>query len=89
MSEGYIQVDAYETTRFEDEWIVLNLDNFTVTKLNEAGGFCWALLQNPQTASSIRRALKDEFGDVSQSTEDELEKFLVNLLECGLVKNAG
>ncbi len=86
----YVQKYAYEASQFEDEWIILNTDNYTVTKVNEVGGFCWELLKEAQSIDSIVEALKKNFSN----TEDielfpqEIEEFLTKLYEYGLITYA-
>lgn len=88
MMAQYIQSNKYETTQLEGEWIVLNTDNFTVTKLNEIGGFCWSLLSEVQTVDTIIKAITDEYAEISSTVEaSDIESFLSELMECGLVEN--
>ena len=82
----YIQKSNYETTQFEDEWIILNTDNYTITKLNDLGGFCWSLLNEPQTLTNLQQAIKKEFQN--EADELDIESFLSDLIQCGLVKHA-
>lgn len=83
----YIQSNNYETTQFEDEWIILNTDNFTVTKLNEVGGFCWLQLSEAKTIDSIHDAVTEKFSRISETAKDDIEEFLINLIQCGLVSH--
>lgn len=86
----YIRKNNYETTSFEDEWIVLNTDNYTITRLNETGGFCWSLLGEVQTIQSLTKAVSEKYGSIEHQKEVEadLALFLENLIECGLVEHA-
>jgi hypothetical protein len=81
----YIKKSDYETAHFDDEWIVLNTDNYTVTKLNETGGFCWSLLDKPQTVEALCDDVQQKFGADSKDVKEDVEAFLADLLKCGLI----
>ncbi|MGG1399990.1 PqqD family protein [Bacillus salipaludis] len=89
MIRPYIQKENVETTELDGEWILLNTDLLTITKLNEVGGLCWSLLNKEQTAESLALTVYEKF----QSTEDkekikkDMEEFLSHLDECGLIEN--
>lgn len=88
--ERYIQKENVEATQLDDEWILLNKDHYTVTKINEVGGFCWSFLQEPRTIESLIRAVETEFGlDESYETvEMDIESFLAELIRCDLIEYA-
>ena len=60
--DQYIRKNNYETTSFDGEWVILNTDNYTITRLNETGGFCWSLLSEAQSVHSLSRAVSQKFG---------------------------
>lgn len=85
----YIQKGKYGANELEGEWIILNTDEYTVTKINEVGGYCWSLLNEIQTVESLTAALMQNFSSeapISQVKQD-VEKFLTNLLQCGLIEH--
>jgi hypothetical protein len=84
----YIQKDNYETTKFDDEWIILNTDNYTITKLNDIGGFCWTLLHETQTINSLHQAIETEYDLANEKMEQDIEIFLSDLIQYGLVEHA-
>lgn len=89
MMTQYIQKGNYEATELDGEWIILNTDQYTITKLNDVGGHCWSMLNEVQTAETLTDSLLDKFS----LTKDELqikkdiEEFLANLVKCGLIQN--
>lgn len=83
----YVQKSNYESTHLDNEWIILNTDDYTVTKLNDIGGFCWSLLEAEQTLESLTQAVGREYLETKVSGR-EIEEFLSQLMECGLVKYA-
>ncbi|MBT2758395.1 PqqD family protein [Mesobacillus foraminis] len=83
----YIQVNDYETAEFDGEWVVLNTDNYTVTKLNEIGGFCWSMMKEAQTVDSLRQAIEQEFGRSSDNLSGDIEAFLSELMQYELIQH--
>jgi hypothetical protein len=84
----YIQKNNYETTKLDDEWIILNTDNYTITKLNDLGGFCWTLLQETQTINSLHQAIESEYNLTNEKIESDIETFLSDLIKYGLINDA-
>lgn len=82
----FIRTSDYETTQLDDELIVLNTDEFTVTKLNETGGFCWSMLSEVQTIESLSKAIQQKYGS-DPTNDNKVEVFLSQLLEYGLIQN--
>ena len=86
--DQYIRKNNYETTSFDGEWIILNTDNYTITRLNETGGFCWSLLGEAQSVQSLSKAVARKFSIELKAVEEDVVAFLDNLVECGLVEYA-
>ncbi|OXM85206.1 PqqD family protein [Paenibacillus rigui] len=84
----YVWRNQYETVELDGEWIILNTDSFTVTKLNDLGGFCWTLLQSAQTLPALLQAVHEQYEAVSPTAEQELESFVTDLMQRGLLKYA-
>lgn len=84
----YVWRNHFETVELDGEWIILDTDQFTVTKLNAMGGFCWSLLHSAQTLSSLLQAVHNRYESVSAAVETELDLFLTELMDCGLLKHA-
>ena len=86
--QQYIKKDDYETVQLDNEWIIMNTDQFTVTKLNAIGGYCWALLESPQTANALAQNVKIKFELDNKNLPTHIEEFLQELMKCELVKHA-
>lgn len=84
----YIQRAEYETTQLDDEWVVLNPEEFTVTKLNKIGGYCWQLLRESQSVESIMLSIENEQSSDEKIEQVDVEHFLHELMKCGLVVHA-
>lgn len=90
MKERYVQRKKYEASQFDDEWIILNTDLYTVTKVNEVGGFCWSLLESAQTVDSIAASVAGHF-NISEPDEmiiADIKDFIMELHHYGLVEYA-
>jgi hypothetical protein len=89
--ERYIQRSPYETTELDSEWLILNTDEFTVTKLNGVGGFCWDLLSESQTVESLVEAVKQRYSPEQDERilKEDIKNFLLHLKECRLIENVG
>jgi hypothetical protein len=83
----YRRKSNYETTHFDDEWIILNTDQYTLTKLNETGGYCWSLLSNIQTVESLCEAVALKYIHGCEGVTEDMDRFLLELYECGLIEN--
>lgn len=85
----YIQKNNVEETYIDDEWILLNLDQYTVTKVNKVGGFFWSLLHQEQTVESLLRTIVAEYRlDSSyEILEKDIEDYLSELIRCGLIQD--
>ena len=82
----FIQKNSFEATQIEDEWIILDTDQYTVTRLNDLGGFCWSKLREVQTVDSLHTAIDQEYG--AECEKDSIDKFLVELKKYGLIRHA-
>lgn len=85
----YVRMNNYESIELDTEWIILNTDEYTLTKLNGVGGFCWSLLGNAQTIDTIADAVRNEFQSVHSDVETDVEVFLHDMMNRGLVQLAG
>lgn len=82
----FIQKNSFDATHIEDEWIILDTEQFTVTRLNELGGFCWQKLREAQSAETLREAIDQEYGAVCEKAS--IDNFLSDLMKCGLISHA-
>ncbi|WJH32296.1 PqqD family protein [Paenibacillus sp. CC-CFT747] len=87
MTIRYVRSKDYDTVHMEGEWVILDADQFTVTKLNETGGFYWSLLAEPRSAEELLEKLGRHYTVPAGSAREELEEFLLHLVRCGLVEH--
>jgi hypothetical protein len=81
----YTRNNDYEAILLDDEWIILNTDNFTITKVNEAGGYCWELLQHSQNTVTLIEKIQEKFN--FEAKEQDILSFISDMIRCGLVKH--
>ncbi|WP_404405943.1 PqqD family protein [Jeotgalibacillus malaysiensis] len=72
---------------FNDEAVILHAEQFTVTTLNETGLFCWELLKQGKTIDEIRQQLLLVYDAPPEIIERDLELFLRDMQQKGLVGN--
>jgi hypothetical protein len=89
MMTHFIQKGNVEATELDGEWIILNTELYTITKLNGVGGLCWSLLNEVQTVDTLTNSLVEEYKAVQTKEQIKLdiEEFLSNLSQCGLIEH--
>lgn len=88
MITTYIQTKNYEVTQLDDEFIILDMDHFTITKLNAVGGICWSLLSEVQTVNSLMQAIQERYPHSEEDVVSDIQSFLSDLIDCGLIQQA-
>lgn len=87
MIKKFKQNSYFEATQLDNEWIILNSEDFTVTRINDVGGFCWSLLETPQTLDSLIEAIIQEYESDIERVSKDVEVFLDRLNQHGLVQH--
>jgi hypothetical protein len=87
MMKQYIRKENVEATELDGEWVIFNTEQYTITKVNDVGGHCWSLLNQPQTADTLTQSLVEKFSSPESKgmIEKDIEEFLDNLINCGLI----
>lgn len=88
MSMKYIQVPAVQTTVLNGDWMIMHEDNLTITRLNETGGLCWTMLQQPQSIEQLAAALSAEYEIAQDVSRQDAESYISILMQNGLIENA-
>jgi hypothetical protein len=88
MMKRYIQKSNVEATELDGEWIILNADQYTISKLNGEGGQCWSMLSKVQTVETLSKSLMEEYGLVQneQQIKQDVNDFLCSLIQCELIE---
>ena len=82
---AYIRKSEADAVELDSEWIILNMEEYTVTTINEVGGFCWELLRDKQTPEAITQAVMEEYQTEDAAIEPDIHAFLDHLNRCGLL----
>ncbi len=73
-----------------DDWAVLfDPDTAETYGLDETSSFIWKQIDGKRTISDITKMLPDEFEDVPDDAAGQVEKFLCELEEQGLIGYTG
>ncbi len=88
MMKQYIRKSNVEATEFDGEWIILNTQQYTISKLNGVGGQCWSLLSKVQTVETLTKSLMEEYGLVQNEKQinQDVNDFLCSLFQFKLVE---
>ncbi|WP_406944816.1 PqqD family protein [Halobacillus sp. SY10] len=77
----------HEIVKMEKEWIVLDLEAYTITTLNEVGSFCWSLLHEEKSLEGIVEEVALQYQVKPQNVEYDVTLFLRKLDNCGLIEH--
>lgn len=85
----FIQNGNYDVTELDQEYFIFNQEQFTVTRLNQMGSFCWQQLEQAQTVDSLYEAVKTHFHvtDSEEVVKEDLAAFLLELENCRLLRH--
>ncbi|AWD67032.1 MULTISPECIES: PqqD family protein [Priestia] len=83
---SYIQKGGYEVMEVDSEWVILNPQAYTVTTLNEVGGYCWKVIENKKTLAEIIKAVAAYYNTEAELIKGDIQHFLNKLIDCGLVE---
>ncbi|MCR2807412.1 PqqD family protein [Paenibacillus soyae] len=89
MSRTYIQTTQTEAMELDKDCIVLDLEQYTATQLNEVGSFCWRQLVEARSLTELVESVMNEFEISAGAVEADIALFLEDLLARGLIRIAG
>ncbi|SDS28712.1 Coenzyme PQQ synthesis protein D (PqqD) [Paenibacillaceae bacterium GAS479] len=74
-----------ETAELDGEWVLLDLDSHSITKVNEMGGYIWELLENSQTISQLTDRIASEYDADRAQVQSDVEAYVAELIRVGLI----
>lgn len=77
-----------EEIQVDQEWLLLHADRFTITRINELGGLCWSLLEEPASMEALAEEVMKHFVVSKEEALQDMERFMEELLAIDLVKPA-
>jgi hypothetical protein len=87
VSGQYRWKSEVESLEMDGEWILINADEFTLTKLGDVGGFIWSNLRGACTSERIVNLVLEEYSVSRDEVEQDVQQFLHQLIHLGLVEN--
>ncbi len=84
----FVRNQDMEAVQLDSEWVILNTEAYTVTKINELGGYCWSLLERPCTIPSLIKFLQTDYRIEEELSFEDIESFLSELMGYGLIAYA-
>ncbi|RAP77472.1 PqqD family protein [Paenibacillus montanisoli] len=88
MTTHYKSVNHMEVIQMDDEWLALDTSTYSVTRLNESGGFCLSMLSEPRNSEDMASELENRYGISAEDAKRDVKVFLTHLLQIGLVNYA-
>ncbi|CAM2978273.1 PqqD family protein [Paenibacillus sediminis] len=85
LTGSLIRKENVEVAQFDGEWILLELDKNTFTKVNEVGGYVWSIIPDCPTAAHIVDRVHAEYGADRAVVERNVATFINKLVEIGLI----
>ncbi|MGP4067342.1 PqqD family protein [Halobacillus sp. B29] len=85
----YKRKEFYEVMQVDNEWVILDLEDYTATTVNEVGNFCWNELATSHSSEEMVCKVKQHYDIDEDQIEKDITLFLANLHQCGLVENVG
>ncbi|MFE4114861.1 PqqD family protein [Priestia sp. YIM B13448] len=82
----FVRNQDMEAVQLDSEWVILNTEAYTVTKINELGGYCWSLLESPCTIPALIKSLQTDYQIEGELSFEDMESFLSELIEYGLIE---
>ena len=75
-------------TEMNGETLMLDVESGKYFSLNGLGGYIWRLIETPADTDKIVASVLDDFDDGEEvQVRRDVEKFLTNLVDYGLIKN--
>jgi hypothetical protein len=76
---------SHPSAEVEGEVVVLQLRTGTYFGVDGVAAFLWRLLQEPTTVESLRSAVINEYAVSPETAEQDIDRFLRDLIDAGLV----
>jgi hypothetical protein len=85
LKNRYTCVKHLELTQIDGEWLIMDTDHFTITKVNGVGAEIIEALQEQKNAVEIVSHLQETYGIHEQTAITDVVTFLEDLRKVGLV----
>ncbi|MCL6633939.1 MAG: PqqD family protein [Alicyclobacillus herbarius] len=85
----YCRSRDVEAVEMDGEWLILHTRHFTVTRLNEAGGWIWDQLRQPRSALDLAADLATVYEVSTTQALSDVGAFLAQLQAAELIEAVG
>lgn len=89
MNERYRWSPHVEATELDGEWVVMDAQGMTMSRLNEVGGFIWSQFEREALVESVTVLLTETYDVGSERALAEVRDFVQSLHEAGLLEHVG
>ena len=87
MSSSLKRKKQHEVVEMDKEWVVLDLEAYTITTLNEVGNFCWSSLQDEKTLENLVEVVAKEYQMEAEDVEQDITRFINKMCNYGLIEH--
>lgn len=77
-----------ESHEMDGQWILMNAQDFTVTKFEGLGGFIWSHFREPSTKERIVELILEAYDATREQVEMDVNHFVNHLLHLRLLDNS-
>ncbi|CDN41899.1 MULTISPECIES: PqqD family protein [Paenibacillus] len=77
--------ESVESAEMDGEWVLLDLDSHSITKVNEMGGYIWEQLEHHNTLGQLIDRIASEYDVDREVARRDAEVFIAELIRVGLV----
>lgn len=85
MKVRYQQSRMVETVESDNESVILHVEDFMITHINETGALLWRYLESPRTFDELVEQLQMNFDVSEENVKSDVGDFLREMIEAGLV----
>jgi len=75
-----------ESAELDGEWVIMDAEQFTITKLGEVGGFVWSVLQQPTVVAELIDYVLSEYEVSRAQAAIDIIRFVEDLANIGLLE---
>jgi hypothetical protein len=86
MSTLYKRSSLAQAVECEGEWVIIQVRNDTITKLNDAAGSVWSLLYKSMTVNQLLLFAGIQNDPMMEASAADVEVLLEHLVQIGLVE---
>ncbi|GKS10519.1 hypothetical protein YDYSY3_15190 [Paenibacillus chitinolyticus] len=75
-----------EVMLLDGEYVIMQMNRQSITRVNEVGGMIWSLLSEARTVHELVLCLQDHYETTYQTAENDIHLFLQQLEQYDLVE---